>query len=447
MSKTFRPWDVDQVWLLPPSIQDLVPAGHVAHFVRDTVRNGLELSAIMECYEEERGYPPYHPGMMVALLLYAYSQGVYSSRRIARSCEERLDFAAVTGLQRPDFRTISEFRKRHLKALGGLFRQILLLCRSAGLVKLGHVALDGTKIKANAGLSKAMSYGRMKQAEAALAAEVQGWLARASETDKSEDRELGARRRGDEMPDWIADKQKRLEKIRSAKAALEEEARARAEAAAKTDGGDEGSGSDGGKAKPGRKPKRASATPADKAQRNFTDPESRVMPTRSGFIQGYNGQAAVDGAHQIIVAQTLTNTSSDQAQLAPLLDGIRANLGTNPDEASADAGYCSAANLRTLIRRRIKGYIATGRQKHGSKAATKKQARPGTLVARMSTKLKRAGYRSRYRLRKQIVEPVFGQIKQARGFRQFLLRGLDKVQCEWAMICTAHNLTKLAAAR
>lgn len=445
MSKTFRPWDVDQVWLLPPSIQDLVPAGHVAHFVRDTVRNGLDLSAIMECYEEERGYPPYHPGMMVALLLYAYSQGIYSSRRIARGCEERLDFAAVTGMQRPDFRTISEFRRRHLKALGGLFRQVLLLCRAAGLVKLGHVALDGTKIKANAGLNKAMSYGRMQQAEAALAAEVQGWLSQAAATDEAEDRKFGPGKRGDEMPDWVADKQKRLEKIRSAKAALEAEARAKAEANSRD--GDGGAGhSNGGTAKPGRKP--AAAEPNAKAQRNFTDPESRVMPTRSGFIQGYNAQAAVDGAHQIIVAQTLSNSSSDQAQLAPLLDAIKANLGSNPQEASADAGYCSAPNLRTLIRRRIAGYIATGRQTHGSKAAvTKRKPAAGTLIARMSTKLKRGGYRSRYRLRKQIVEPVFGQIKQARGFRQFLLRSLDKVRCEWAMICTAHNLTKLAAAR
>jgi transposase len=438
MSKTFRPWDVDQVWLLPPSIQDLVPAGHMAHFIRDTVRDGLDLSAILDCYEEDRGYPPYHPGMMVALLLYAYSQGLYSSRRIARSCEERLDFAAVTGMQRPDFRTISEFRKRHLKALGGLFRQILLLCRAAGLVKLGHVALDGTKIKANAGLNKAMSYGRMKQAEAALAAEVQGWLAQAAQSDKIEDREFGAGHRGDEMPDWVADKQKRLEKIRAAKAALEAEARAKA--VSKQDDDGDGPSSDRGKTKP--------VVPNDKAQRNFTDPESRVMPTKSGFVQGYNAQAAVDGAHQIIVAQTLTNSSSDQAQLAPLLGGIRANLRMNPDEASADAGYCSVANLRTLIRRRIAGYVATGRQKHGASAATaKRKQKSGTLVARMSTKLKRGGYRSRYRLRKQIVEPVFGQIKQARGFRQFLLRGLDKVRSEWAMICIAHNLTKLAAAR
>lgn len=444
MSKSFRPWDVDQIWLLPPSIQDLVPAGHMAHFVRDTVRTGLDLSAIMDSYDEERGYPPYHPAMMVALLLYAYSQGIYSSRRIAKACEERLDFAAVTGMQHPDFRTVSDFRKRHLAALSGLFAQVLKLCREVGLVKLGHVALDGTKIKANAGLNKAMSYGRMKRAEQELAAEVHRWLAQAAQTDKAEDRQFGQARRGDEMPDWVADKQQRLEKIRQAKAALEAEARAKAEAAAKSDDGPSG---DGGKAKPGRKPKPAPTEPLDKAQRNFTDPDSRVMPTKSGFIQGYNAQAAVDGDHQIIVAHTLTNTSSDQAQLVPLLDAIKAALGENPEEASADAGYCSQANIHTLIRRRINGYIATGRQKHGTKAAVAKRKSRSSLVERMSIKLKRGGYQSRYRLRKQIVEPVFGQIKQARGFRQFLLRGIDKVQYEWALICTAHNLTKLAHAR
>src|SRR5208282_2048033 len=444
MSKSFRPWDVDQVWLLPPSIQDLVPAGHIAHFVRETVRDGLELSRIMDTYEEERGYPPYHPGMMVALLLYAYSQGVYSSRRIAKGCEERLDFAAVTGMQRPDFRTISDFRKRHLAALSELFQQVLKLCQAAGLVKLGHVALDGTKIKANASKHKAMSYGRMKQAEPALAAEVHRWLAQAAQSDKAEDRQFGSARRGDEMPDWAADKVRRLEKIRAAKAVLEAEARAAAVAQRKGED-DPPAGAD--RPKPGRKPKPPSEAPSDKAQRNFTDPDSRIMKTKDGFIQGYNAQAAVDGHGQIVVAHGLTNATTDQAQLAPLLDAIKANTGENPDEASADAGYCSEANLRTVARRRIKGYIATGRQRHGTTAAVKRRApRPGSRVAHMTAKLKRAGRRSRYRLRKQIVEPVFGQIKHARGFRQFLLRGLDKVRCEWAMICTVHNLLKLAAA-
>jgi len=443
MSKTFRPWDVDQVWLLPPSIQDLVPAGHMAHFVREVVRDGLDLSAIMASYGEERGYPPYHPGMMVAVLLYAYSQGVYASRRIAKGCEERLDFAAVTGLQRPDFRTIADFRKRHLAALSGLFVQVLALCRAAGLVKLGHVALDGTKIKANASKHKAMSYGRMKGAEAALAAEVHRWLAQAAQSDKAEDRRFGADKRGDEMPDWVADRQRRLATIRAAKAALEAEARA---AAKDADGGGDASPGEG-RAKPGRKATRPTGVPEDRAQRNFTDPDSRILKTKDGFIQGYNAQAAVDGAAQVIVAHGLSNATNDQAQLAPMLDAIEANAGRAPDELSADAGYCCEANLKGVAERKIVGYIATGRQRHGTSAAVNPRVpRPDSLVAAMTSKLKRAGRRSRYRLRKQIVEPVFGQIKQARGFRQFLLRGRDKVAHEWALVCIAHNLTKLAAA-
>jgi transposase len=430
MSKMFRAWEVDQVWLLPPTIRELVPAGHLAHFVRDTVREDLDLSKIYQVYDEERGQPPYHPGMMVALLLYAYSRGVYSSRRIAVACQERLDFAAVTGMQSPDFRTINSFRKRHLEALSGLFLQVLRLCRAAGLVKLGHVALDGTKVKANASKHKAMSYGRMATAEVALAAEVKSWLAQAERADVAEDRQLGEDRRGDEMPDWVANKKRRLDKIRQAKAALE------AEAAAGRDGDDASTRGDG-------EPK----PPPDKAQRNFTDPDSRIMKTKDGFIQGYNGQAAVDGHAQIIVAQTLTNSGSDQAQLAPLLDALKAGLRCNPDEVSADAGYCSAANLRTIVRRRIEGYIATGRQRHGTSAAVaRRKPRRGSLLAKMTRKLKRAGHRSRYRLRKQIVEPVFGHIKQARGFRQFLLRGIEKVRAEWALICTVHNLVKLARA-
>src|SRR4051794_38308141 len=224
MTKTFRSWDVDQSWLLPRSVHEFVPEGHLAHFVRDTVREGLDLSTILACYGEERGFPPYHPGMMVALLLYGYSRGIYSSRQLARACEERVDMMAVTGLNQPDFRTISDFRKRHLAALSDLFVQVLRLCRAAGLVQFGHVAVDGTKLKANASRHKAMSYGRMKTLEPALAVEGEKWLSRAAEADAAEDSEHGADRRGDEMPDWMADKQRRLEAIRAAKAALEAEA-------------------------------------------------------------------------------------------------------------------------------------------------------------------------------------------------------------------------------
>lgn len=421
--------------LLPPSVEDFVPEGHLSHFVRDTVRESLDLSGIVDSYTEERGYPPYHPVMMTALLLYAYCQGIYSSRRIMKGCEERVDFMAVTGMQRPDFRTISEFRRRHLEDLRGLFVQVLRLCQKAGLVSLGHVALDGTKVKANASKHKAMSYGRMKDAEPELATQVKKWLEAAEATDRREDAEHGADRRGDELPAWVASKQRRLEKIREAKLALEAEARAKAAAQKKRE------------AKRSRRPRKPPAVPPDKAQRNFTDPESRIMKTSDGFVQGYNAQLAVDGGSQVIVAQCVTASPTDVQQLPPMLAQIKENTGRQAKEFSADAGYCSEANLKELNRRRIKGYVATGRHKHGRGVASAGKNWSGARTRAMRSKLLRAGHRSRYRLRKTIVEPVIGQIKQARGFRQFLLRGERKVRGEWSLITTAHNLLKLAAAR
>jgi len=419
MSKTFREWNVEQPWLLPPSVMDFVPADHIAHFIRDTVREQLDLSEILGSYEkEERGYPPYNPVMMTALLLYAYCQGVYSSRRIARGCEERMDFMAVTGLNRPDFRTVSDFRKRHLEALQSLFGQVLTLCQHAGLVKLGHVSLDGTKVKANASKHKAMSYDRMHQTEKRLKQEVREWFRQAKSADEAEDRLHGATRRGDEMPGWVADKQQRITKIREAREALEAEARAAGKVAVDP-----------------------------KAQRNFTDPESRIM-RKSGkeYVQAYNAQAAVDSTAQVIVAQSLSNSATDVQQLAPTLKQIKQNTGQQAQEFSADAGYCSEGNLAVLARHHVDSYIATGRQRHHEASATGRRRTQGTRVAAMRTKLARAGRRSRYRLRKSVVEPVFGQIKQARGFRQFMLRGLEKAQGEWSLICTVHNLLKLAKA-
>jgi transposase len=446
MSKEFRPWRIDEAQLLPPSVQDYVPKDHLSRLIVSLVRESLDLSAIMGSYRSGLGQPPFDPRLMTALILHGYASGIYASRRIAKAAVERADFMMIVAGDPPDFRTVSEFRRRHLKGLAALFVQVLQLAEAAGLVRLGHVALDGTKIKANASKHKAMSYQHMKRREAELKAEVDRWLEAAEAADAAENKLYGDKR-GDEMPEWVADKQKRLEKLREAKAALEAGAKAAAEAEMEARAEAEATREAKGGKKTGKTPAPPKTEPDAKAQRNFTDPDSRILKTKDGYIQGYNGQAAVDGAHQIIVAQTLTNTSSDQAQLAPLLDGIRTNLGSNPDEVSADAGYCSDANLRTLTRRRIDGYIATGRQKHGTASATAKKASPfGSLIARMTTKLKRAGYRSRYRLRKQIVEPVFGQIKQARGFRQFLLRGIEKVKAEWALICTAHNLTKLARA-
>ena len=440
MSKSFRAWEVDQVWLLPPSVH-FVPAGHPAHLVRELVRTELDLSAILAPYErEERGQPPYHPAMMVALLLYAYTQGVYASRRIAKGCEERLDVMAVTGMQRPDFRTISEFRRRHLEALTALFVQVLWLCRKAGLVKLGHVALDGTKLAANASQHKALSYGRMARAEAELAAAVAGWLARAEREDAADDAEHGVDQRGDELPAWVKDKQARLEHIRAAKATLEAEAEAPPP--------DAEPGPSSGMTDHGRPARAPDGGPPARAQRNFTDPDSRVMKTRGGFVQGYNGQLAVDRAHQIIVAQRLTTNGSDQDGLVPLLDATKTVLGRTPREASADAGFCRESNRAALEERGIRGYLAPGRAGHGAADPSgRRLAKPGSRMAKMAARLKRAGRRSRYRLRQQTVEPVLGQIKHARGFRQFLLSGFAKVEAEWALVCTAHNLTKLRAAR
>lgn len=436
MTKVFRPWKTDEVWLLPPSVADFVPAGHPAHLIRDLVSEELDLSAIMGAYTELKGYPPYHPAMMVALLLYAYRSGVYSSRRIARSCEERLDFQAVTALNQPDFRTISEFRRRHLDALAGLFVQVLAVCRKAGLAGLGHVAVDGTKVKANASKHKAMSYARMVESEAELAREVAEWLARAHAEDAAEDAEHGSTRRGDEPPDWMRDKQARLTRIRAARAELEAEAR-EAEAARPPPPCD----SDGApRPRPGRPPATPPGQPKPKAQRNFTDPDSRIMKGRDGFVQAYNAQAAVDADAQIIVAHRLTNNGSDQDALLPLLDAVEENTGDMPDEVSADNGFCSEANLAGLVGRTVRGYVAAGR---ASKPGGGKTG--GPLVRAMRARLRQGGHRSRYRMRKYVVEPVFGHIKQARNFRQFLLRGIDKVRGEWALICIAHNLAKLTA--
>lgn len=442
MSKDFRPWKIDEAQLLPPSVQDYVPKDHLSRLIVAMVREQLDLSAIAGSYRSALGQPPFDPRMMTALLLHGYASGLYSSRRLAKAAVERADFMMIVAGDAPDFRTISEFRRRHLQALAALFVQVLRLAEKAGLVKLGHVALDGTKIKANASRHKAMSYERMKKREAELKAEVDRWLEAAEAADQEEDRLYG-HRRGDEMPDWVADKQKRLQKIREAKAELEAEAKAAAEEEMRRREKAAAGRIAAGRKKNGRTPAPPKTEPEGKAQRNFTDPQSRILKTKDGYIQGYNAQAAVDAAAQIIVAHGLTHGMSDQDQLVPLVDGIKDNLGRKPRQASADAGYCSEANLAALAERNVSAYLATGRAKHPA------EGRPnmaGPLTRAMRDKLKRAGWRSRYRLRKQTVEPVFGQIKQARGFRQFLLRGIEKVKAEWALICTAHNLTKLARA-
>ena len=439
MSKYFRPWKIDQPQLLPPSMQDFVPKDHLSRFIVELVRESLDLGEIAGSYRSALGQPPFDPRLMVALLLNGYASGIYSSRRIARACVERADFMMIAALDAPDFRTISEFRKRHLKQLAGLFVQVLKLAEKAGLVRLGHVALDGTKIKANASKHKAMSYQRMKRRQAELQAEVDRWLAAAEAAD-AEDDKLYGNKRGDELPDWVADKQKRIERIAEAKAELEAEAKAAATEERRIEAEKQQKREAEGRKKAGKPAAPPSDEPAPKAQRNFTDPESRILKTKDGFIQGYNAQAAVDGKAQIIVAHGLTPSGSDHGQLVPLVDGIQANLGRKPEQASADSGYLSEANLASLDEREIDGYIATGRAKHPTADNGKVG---GPLTQAMRRKIADGGFETPYRLRKQIVEAVFGQIKQARGFRQFLLRGLESVAAEWAIICTAHNLVKL----
>jgi len=425
MAKTFREWNPEQSLMFPPTPMDWVSKDDLAWFIRNLVLEELELKEIEDQYQEERGYPPFHAVMMTGLVLYSYCQGIYSSRRIARACKQRVDFLALTGMQKPDHRTVNLFRKRHLKALSRLFQQVLQLCEKAGLVKLGHVAVDGTKMRANASKQKTMSYATMKKLEERYKTEVERWFAEAERIDREEDELYGADKSGDELPEWVSKKEERLKRIRQAKAELEAEAKAAAER-------EPDPNKTGHKAKP-------TGTPSDKQQRNLTDTESRLMKSGDNFIQGYNAQIAVDGYRQIIVAQSLNNNGSDMHQMIPLLKQIRTNLDRQAKEVSSDSGYCSTLNLKELQKRHIRGYVAT--------QLYRKHRKVGRWIQRMRQRLRQGARRTRYRLRKQIVEPVFGQIKQGRGFRQFLLRGENNVACEWSLLCIAHNLLKLAAAK
>jgi transposase len=428
MSKVFRPYDPDQPFLMPVSMREWLPSGHLAYFISDVVDH-VDLSAIMNRYEEGKGYPPYHPAMMVKVLLYAYCIGVPSSRKIEKRLEEDIAFRVLAANNTPDFRTISDFRKDHLKALAALFVQVLKICQKAGLVKLGHVALDGTKIKANASKHKAMSYKRMKEEEARLEAEVRDLLGKAEVVDEEEDRTYGKNKRGDELPKELAFRESRLKKIREARAALEAEARIEAEQ----------SHGKGGK---------ATGVPEDNAQRNFTDPESHIMPLSGGkqFEQAYNAQVAVDSANQIIVAAEVTDQPSDKGQATPMMQQVKENTGGLPRVMSADAGYFSTETVNDLTANGIDVYIPPDKTRHADKLSAAPRGRiPGTLsvLDRMRRKLRTKRGKKRYGLRKELPEPVFGQIKQARGFRQFLLRGQEKVRGEWRLICAGHNVLKL----
>jgi transposase len=450
--KTFRPYQPDQLLLLPPSIQEWLPDGHLARFVGELV-DTLDLKAIEDRYTEERGYPPYHPRMMTKLLVYGYCTGTYSSRRIAAKLVDDVAYRYLAAENRPDFRTISDFRKEHGVALTGLFEQVLKLCRKAGLVKLGRVAVDGTKVKANASKHKAMSYERMQSKARDLEREVREMLERAEAVDREEDARYGPDQRGDELPEALQRRESRLKKIREAMAELEAEAREQAkrdaEAAQQRNAERERRQQRRGPRFGGpasRVPDPAQAKPAPKAQRNFTDPESRVQKTPDGFIQGYTSHIAVDEHAQVIVAQHVTPEAPEVNHLLPSIDGIRRMLGRKPKQVLADAGFWSEANAKELNRRRIDAYIARHRRKHSEPMPVAPRGRPPanlTVEQRMQRKLATQRGRKIYAKRKTVVEPVHGQIKQARGFRQFLRRGLERVGQEWSLICTAHNLLKL----
>lgn len=424
MAKTYRPYVPEQDLLLPPSLREWLPEDHLAFFVSDLIDH-LDLSAITAVYEaEERGYPPYHPVMLTKVLVYAYCVGVFSSRRIQRRLVEDVAFRVLAAGNAPDFRTIADFRKTHLAALKGFFEQVLHLARDLGTLRVGRVAVDGSKIKANASKHKAMSYGRMQEKRTQLRDEVNALLAQAEAADAAEDAAYGANRRGDELPAELQRRESRLQRIREATRALK--ARAQDEAAAKGEPVE-------------------SATPDSKAQYNFTDPESRIMKGPDGFVQAYNVQVAVD-ERQLIVGQTVTQDTNDKRQLMPMITTIEHQSGLTPPQLLADAGYCSDENLTAIATTTIDAYISTRKQKHGE--------RPGpcprgplpptaTVVDRMARKLHTQVGAAIYARRKATVEPVLGQIKQARGFRQFLLRGVEKVQGEWSLVCTTHNILKL----
>ena len=429
MGKSYRPYYPDEELLLPPSLRDWLPENHLAYFVSDVVDN-LDLSAMDAVYgDEKRGQPPYDPLMMTKVLVYGYCVGVFSSRKIERRLVEDIAFRVLAADNQPNFRTISDFRKIHLKTLAGLFEQVLQIALEAGAMKVGRVALDGTKVKANASKHKAMSYDRMQEKEKQLKAEVKQLLEQAEAADAAEDARYGKDRTGDELPAELERRETRLKKIKEAKRALQERARQQAV----TEGSD---------------PKQAE--PKDKDQYNFTDPESRIMKGADGFVQAYNAQAAVEPDLQLIVGQTVTQAANDKQQLMPLVEVIEQQSGQRPEEVLADSGYCSEPNLEALEsarnpERRIEGYVATERQKHGEhREPCPKGPLPkgATRVDRMRRKLKTKAGKAVYAARKAIVEPVFGQIKQARGFRQFLMRGIEKVRGEWSLVCLTHNILK-----
>ena len=435
MPKGYRPYLPDQDLLLPPSLRDWLAEEHLVYFVSDVV-DQLDLSAIHAYYgEEKRGQPPYDPLLMTKLLVYGYCTGVFSSRRLQKRIQEDIPFKVLAAGNEPDFRTISDFRKIHLAALQELFEQVLEMALESGTVKLGRVSLDGTKVKANASKHKAMSYGRAQEKQAQLQQEVKELLAQAAAADEEEDRRHG-NRRGDELPEELRRRATRLGKIKQAKKVIEQRAREKAAAEGKSAAAVK------------------QAKPGEKDQYNFTDPGSRIMKGADGFVQGYNAQAAVEPGLGLIVGQLVTQAANDKEQLQPMVEAIEQQSGQRPEAILADSGYCSEENLTYLEsaeqpERQIAAYVATGKQKHGER----RQPCPrgplpagATRVDRMKRKLQTKAGKAVYAARKCVVEPVFGQIKQARGFRQFVLRGIQKVKGEWALVCLTHNILRLYVA-
>jgi len=445
MGKTFRAYDMNQQLLLPPDMREWLREDHLALYVNDLVES-LDLSGITKVYDEGdlRGRPPYHPALMVKLLIYGYCIGKMSSRKLEQATYDDVAFRVLSCNQQPDHDSIAGFRKRHLPELGRLFVQVLQLCERAGLVKLGHVAIDGTKIKANASKYQSLSYARMKEAEPELAAEVARLLGEAQRIDEQEDELYGPGKRGDELPTELRDRETRLARIRALKAELEEEAKA----AAEQERAEKEKPAAGGKHYRRRKwevSEQGEILPLAKSKRNLTDPDSRMMKdlVTQSFQQGYNAQIGVDAQAQIIVGAKVVQAGNDQQQLVPVLQEVAQNLGKMPETASADGGYFSTTALTHEAVRGINLHVPPNERAPDIGSLAETLPASATVQQRMWQKLKSAEGRAVYNRRQVIVEPVFAQIKHVRGFRQFLLRGLAQVEAEWLLVCMTHNLLKL----
>jgi transposase len=453
--KTYRPWDPERYRHEAQSPAAKLPEGDLVFFLLDTVPQ-LDLRRFYAPYETEtRGAPPFDPAMMVCLLLYAYCVGVFSSRKIALACERNLAFMAIVGQERPDFRTISDFRKQHLEAFKEVFVHVVRLAGEAGLVKLGNVSTDGTKIQGNASRHKAMSYGYMQKEVERLREEIEALVTAAYQQDEADDAALGSRR-GDELPAELARREDRLATIEAAMRRLEARAQAEADAERQRRAAAEAERQRTGPPRRGKAPKPVEETPEDKAQTHFTDPELYIMQTNNkGWEYCGNAQASVDGACQIILACDVTDAANDKQQAVPVAHATLTTLAqaglalpqaeagkAHAIPATLDNGYYSEAAAQALEDLGFDPYIATGRQKHHAPEAEASDA-PATAKERMAAKMRTPEGKALYARRKVIVEPVFGQIKEARGFRRFLLRGLEKLRGEWRLVCLTHNLLKL----